>query len=169
MEQGSWGCRCCMGRGGRCTPHPRPPLLLLSPMAPTRYRDPPRRIWLHFCFSETLVTLLSCLFSLLKILTSSANVRADTGSVGASLPVLWVWHQTWQCFSAVHLRPELPEPSDFTGSCVYIFIYIYPFIFPGTTRRGAGKIWENLSTYMLRNQGTTAEAVPAICSLKMGL
>lgn len=88
----------------------------------------PRRIRLRFCFSETLVTLLSCLFSLLKILTSSANVRADTGSVGASLPVLWVWHQTWQCFSVVHLRPELPEPSDFTSSCIYIYIYLsfYP-------------------------------------------
>lgn len=52
---------------------------------------------------------------------------------------------------------------------VYLFIYIYLFILPGTTRSAEGKIWENLSTHMLRNQGTTAEAAPVICSLKMGL
>lgn len=74
------------------------------------------------------MTPLSRLFSLLKSLNSSGNVKADTGSIRASLPALRGWYQTRQHFSAVHLRPELPEPSDFTGSRVYIYIYLsfYP-------------------------------------------
>lgn len=86
------------------------------------------QIWLSFCFSETLTTLLSCLFSLLKSLTSFVNVRADSGSVRASLLAPQGCYQTWQHFSAVRLRSELPEPSDFTGSCICIYIYLsfYP-------------------------------------------